>query len=643
MKRVPKSLLVVAALSAAAAVPPALATVGDTTRISIHDDDTTQPNQAALASAVSADGRYVAFVTNSQLTATPVPGNRAELHVRDRQTGTTVLASSSAAGEAANNDVEAESVGNMLFAISGDGRYVVFESKATNLLTPDANADGADVYRKDLQTGAIIRVNVTTVGAQSSAVDGDPDISYDGNRVAFNTGQANLFATDVSISSDIALRDIAAGTTTLVSQDTAGQQSNGFTERPSISADGRHVTFTAVADATNLFPNDTNALNDVLVRDTVASTTSVASVSTLGTTPGNANFSDISGDGRYVVFEAGTDFDPANAFAGNNVYRRDLVANTTLLVSSRNAVAQGGNQGGIHSALSADGTRVAFKSASTDLIATDANAADDVYVRDTVASTTTRASSRTGDAEGANASTHAAIAGSGGLVAFTYDDNPGASPMVAGDTNALSDVFAKELTPSDTTGPAITVSAPAAGAKTEATQIAVTGTVAADPSGNVETTVAGAKVTLGVNGAFSHTVPLNLGVNAVPVTARDGSGNLSTTPLSVERVAPAAVTPQPQPQPTKPKAARITQLKVVTARRKITARFQLTRPGTVRVELRRLPKLKAVRKPLSRSLRVGRNTIVMPIPRLGRGKYRLIFTVKSDGGTTKITRTFAVR
>jgi Tol biopolymer transport system component len=650
MKRATKTLLAVATISAAAAVPLALSALGDTTRVSLNDNEA-QPNQASLGAAVSADGRYVAFATSAQLTATPVGAGVVQLYVRDRQTNATVLASSSGGGEAANANVDSDAMlRDAQFAISGDGRYVVFASTATNLLVPDGNAAGKDVFRKDLQTSSIIRVNVSAGGGQSAGVGGDPDVSYDGSRVIFSTGTAtDLFATDANAAlGDIALRDIGASTNTLISQNSAGQQATTTTERASISADGRHVVLQAPNDDTVLIPGDANAGSDVVVRDTVAGTTTRASLAVDGTAPANggAGFPDISGDGRYVVFEGPATYDPVNATAAtNNIYRRDLISNTTLLLSSRNALAQGGDQGGVRPAISADGSRVAFESASTNLIAGDTNADPDVYVRDAgasaAASATSRASTAAGGAEGANASTHAAIAGNGGFVAFTYDDNPGASPMVSGDTNALSDVFVKEFAPSDTTGPAINVASPAPGTKTEAGQATITGTVTPDPSGNIETTVAGVRVTPGAGGAFSHTVALTVGVNAIAVTARDGSGNLATTTVTVERVAAPITTPKPPP--VKPTAARITQLKVLATRRTVTARFRLTRSGTVRVELKRLPRLKAVRKPISRALRLGRNTIVMRTPRLNSGRYRLILTVRSPGGITRITRTFAMR
>ncbi len=132
--------------------------------------------------------------------------------MRDRVAGTTVLASSNAAGQAANAEVLAEDVGNVQFAISGNGRYAVFASNATNL-TPQDTDTNRDVFRKDLVTGAVDLISLTSTGQKPNAgVFGDPDVSYDGNRVSFGSGDAtDLFPGDTNGASDIVVRDVAAG------------------------------------------------------------------------------------------------------------------------------------------------------------------------------------------------------------------------------------------------------------------------------------------------------------------------------------------------------------------------------------------------------------------------------------------------
>ncbi|CAN0507969.1 unnamed protein product, partial [Phaeothamnion confervicola] len=173
--------------------------------------------------AVSADGRHVAFTSAAALTTAPT-GGKVQLYVRDRATGTTALASASAAGAASDADVDAQDDGDVQFSISRDGRYVVFASRATNLAGADADAT-QDVYRKDMTTGAVVLVSVDSAGAKANAaVVGDPDVSADGNRISFGSGAAtNLAGTDANAaSSDVVVRDIAAGTTVLAAQSTVG-------------------------------------------------------------------------------------------------------------------------------------------------------------------------------------------------------------------------------------------------------------------------------------------------------------------------------------------------------------------------------------------------------------------------------------
>ena len=186
-------------------------------------------------------------------------GPSPQLFVRDRVAGTTTLASSNAAGAAANGAVETEDVGNVLFAISGSGRYVVFTSTATNLSPQDTDAN-LDVFRKDLVTGAVDLISVNSAGQKANA----GGLRRPGRLVRRQPGLVRVGYRDQPLrrrrereSPDIVVRDVAAGTTVLAAQNNAGVQANGTTERSAISADGRAVAFEAPAGTTNLAPDDT--------------------------------------------------------------------------------------------------------------------------------------------------------------------------------------------------------------------------------------------------------------------------------------------------------------------------------------------------------------------------------------------------
>ncbi len=167
-------------------------------------------------------------------------------------------------------------------SISADGRFVAFFSDATNLVAGDTNG-ADDVFVRDRKQGTTERVSVSSAGEQANAGTvrpPDPSISADGRFVAFESYASNLVAGDTYGTWDVFVRDRSAGTTELVSVSTAGEQGNDGSGDPSISADGRFVAFES--SATNLVAGDTNGADDVFVRDRQAGTTELVSVSTAG-------------------------------------------------------------------------------------------------------------------------------------------------------------------------------------------------------------------------------------------------------------------------------------------------------------------------------------------------------------------------
>jgi Tol biopolymer transport system component len=569
----------------------ATAAPGDLTRVSLTDAGVQSPTTSEVT-AVSATGRYVAFVNAGDLTAA-LTGAKKQVYVRDRQTGRTLLASSNATGQAANADVDAGDSFNPFIDISGNGRYVVFASTATNLVAADTNGAKADVFRKDLVTGQVVVVSLSSTGiAADESVLGDPSISYDGTRIAFTTGTAkNLFAGDNSIDSDVVMRDLSAGTTVLISQSTAGVFANSFTERPSVSADGNSVAFEAGGMADNLFPNDANAVNDIVVRNVAAAMTAGVSVTAAGA-GASGNIPDISADGRYVVFQTGAQLDPvADINAANDIYRRDVVAGVSTVVSAKNGVADARGTGS-QAAISADGARVVFASTATDLTAADANGAvQDVYARDVATKVTARASAAADGSQGLVDSQTGTIAGNGGLVAFDT------ASVFGTDTNALADIYAKELAATDMTAPPLSETLTLEGGV-----VRVSGTAGPDPSGIGALSVNGVLIRPAAGGAFSTTVPLvTTGATPVSVVAVDGAGNSAIDTRAF--IAPSVPTTPPVVAPpigtvATPRAIGLTSKKVG---RRLVVRFTLTAPGTVRVTVSR----RVVVKKRARFVRVG--------------------------------------
>ena len=300
-------------------------------------------------------------------------------------------------------------------------------------------------------------------GAPVDASAFSPAITASGERVAFESVADNLSAEDDNGVTNIFVRDAAANTTVLVTRETgaAGAGADGSSGGPGLSADGRLVVFTS--DADNLSAEDNNADDNVFVRDLVASTTTLVSRATgAGGAPADARAhdADISADGRYVAFRSGADnLAPDADDLVNNIFVRDLVANTTTLVSRRaGASGAAANGDAVNPSISGDGNRVAFTSDANNLSNEDDNSVANVFVREIAAATVTLVSRASGaaGAPGSDNSGNPDLSPSGRFVAFESSANN----LAPDDRNAFSNVFLRDLDASTTalasraTGPA---------------------------------------------------------------------------------------------------------------------------------------------------------------------------------------------
>ena len=384
------------------------------------------------APAISSDGRYVAFQSLAPFVSNDVNG-RTDIFVRDRTAGTTTRASvSSTGGQVDSNSVTP--------SISADGRYVAFASFATNLVTGDTNEDW-DVFVKDRQTGQTTRVSVDSSGAQGDAASAGPSISADGRFVAFWSRATNLVPGDTNGAVDVFVRDLAAGTTTRVSLDAAGMEADTDSGVCSISGDGRYVAFQSLAA---LDPFDANGSWDIYVRDRVAGVTTRASYSSIGNDPaGDCEAPSISADGRFVAFQS----DAPNLVASDpngklDVFVRDLLAGTTALASVSSAGA-GGDDISFAPSISSDGRAVAFVSLASTLVPGDSNGPlhPDAFLRDLTAGTTARVNVGPSNVQDDGGVDSCAVSGDGRNVAF---DSAG-DDLVPNDTNEVADVFVRDL------------------------------------------------------------------------------------------------------------------------------------------------------------------------------------------------------
>lgn len=404
-------------------------------------------NGPSIEPAVSADGRYVAF---SSLADNLVPGDDnglQDVFVHDRQTGATTLLSVGLNGEGADGFSEAP-------AMSADGRFVAFQSVASNLVPYDNNME-SDVFVYDREAATLSRASVTSTGAQAAGASYEPDLSADGRFVAFSSTAINLDPADDSPWSDIFVHDRQTGQTTLVSFERTGKRGAGLSDQPVISADGWVVAF--ASDADDLTPGDTNNYADIFVRDRrtakttrvsvqtdgeevfaesygpalsadgqviafasyaegltdettdgwanvfvhelSSGTTTLASLGVVGTADGDSSRPRLSGDGRLVVFasEAANLLGAPDDNDAADVFLYDRQTGQTMLISR--GAGGPGNGESLRPVITTDGRLVAFSSSAANLIADDANGWSDVFVRDRIANVTARASLADGETQ----------------------------------------------------------------------------------------------------------------------------------------------------------------------------------------------------------------------------------------------------
>lgn len=288
---------------------------GEIERISLAVDGVSAPNGRSASPHLSADGRMVAFTSYaSDLVAGDMDdNNRRHIFVRDRQTSDTVKIT-----QGANQSSQSP-------RLSADGRNVLFLSTASNLVPDDGNGYFEDVFVHDLDTGITQLVSVTDDELSADWYTQFATFSGNGRYVAFVSSASNLFEGDSNERSDLFVRDLQAGTTTLVVRGHDGSLANDHMYNPCISDDGSVIAFHS--DATNLVPDDANGdIRDVFVHERSTGRLYLANRALDGGS-GNATAENcgISGDGRYVAYESVStnlvEFDPNGAI--NDIFRSD--------------------------------------------------------------------------------------------------------------------------------------------------------------------------------------------------------------------------------------------------------------------------------------------------------------------------------
>lgn len=422
-----------------------------TSRVSVDSTGAEANGDTFGPPRLSGDGRYVAFSSFATNLAEGDSNGAADVFVH-RRSGDTVRVSVDSGGRQANGDSARPD-------LSADARFVAFSSAATNLVAGDTN-NGRDVFVHDRQDGATTRVSVDSAATQANGESASPALSADARFVAFSSSATNLVSGDTNGAADVFVRDRESGVTTRVSVATTSlepAQGDGPSENPAISGSGRFVAFQS--SAANLVTGDGNGMADVFVHDrdadgdgvfdegglAVKTTLVSASIDGLARADGYSSDPAVNNEGRFVAFASfASNLTPPDGMVGGGVFVRDLQTGVTTKVGA----------GGLTPDISANGRFVAFAARTSGLVTGDTNSAQDVFKHDrdtdgdglfdeigAVATTRESVDSAGGQANGDSASP--GLSGDARVVGFESS----ATNLVAGDTNAKRDVFARGPAP----------------------------------------------------------------------------------------------------------------------------------------------------------------------------------------------------
>ncbi len=376
-------------------------------RVVSVSNETVGSNDAA---ASSADGRHVAFVRFSTDPEALGTRRRSDIHWHDVVKGDTRLISTSHGGERANGNSGTP-------ILSGDGRFIAFESQASNLVPGDEN-NQPDIFVLERETDRITIVSADSDGRQANGDSFDPWINRNGRFVVFASDASNLVQDDSNQRMDVFVHDRKTGATSLISRSTNGIESNGDSYGPSISTDGRMVAFQSLAF--NLVPDDTNGKADVFVHDRQSGKTTRVSVSSDGKEGNDHSVAPfVGGKGRRIVFQSyATNLVKGDTNGHPDIFLHDLTTRTTRKIS----VAHDGRQANGASyfpSLSDDGRYIVFYSLASNLVPGDTNGKSDIFVMDLKKGFVRRVSVGWDGSEADGGSYSPVIGGEGRSVVFT--------------------------------------------------------------------------------------------------------------------------------------------------------------------------------------------------------------------------------
>lgn len=489
-----------------------------TTRVSVNSSGV-QGNGLSIVvrNSISADGRLIVFANYGSNLFPGQIGGEADVVLFDRLTGVLEPVSVDSNGVLG--------LGNSTQAcVTPDGRFVVFESTAANLVPNDTNGF-PDVFIRDRLIGTTERVNIDSSGQQADLGGGSPAITPDGRFVVFDSISSNLDPFDSNFSSDVFLHDRQTGLTERVSLAPFWSEANDDSLNASVSDDGRLVSF--LSRASNLVPGDTNGVSDYFVRNRVTGAIERVNVSSTGVqalpgTKHNGGAAVLSADGRFVAFQSYA----SNLVAGDtNGWIDTFVHDRQTGVTERVSVSSAGDQASFPvllitfqptPSLSANGRFVAFQSQAANLVPGDYNQTVDCFVRDRWTGITERVSVNSQGVEADAGAVQINLSLDGRYSIFSSPS----TNLVLGDTNFVMDVYVHDRM---TGGPELALTNVVAG------QVATFTVTGATPGGLVFVGVS----LVGQGPIPSAWGPLELGsLDLILPYAADGLGAIST-PISL--------------------------------------------------------------------------------------------------------------